>query len=120
MPSHITSELQNPAFSRPIWPPSPALFLESTAQPLHVSGGNANLFLDGAGTNRTLTIPGAGPANAGLYSVTVANSGGAIDTAGATLTVRLFDYGDAPDIDEQGRKCRWSIEPPDKAATRAQ
>jgi len=47
-------------------------------------------------TNATLTIPNAGPGQAGNYDVVVANASGSVTSAVATLIVVLFDFGDAP------------------------
>src|ERR1043166_6415490 len=47
-------------------------------------------------TNQNFSIASANAANGGTYTVTVANSGGVTESAGAVLLVRLFDYGDAP------------------------
>lgn len=50
-----------------------------------------------AATNATLNFNPAGPADAGTYDVLVANDSGSVTSALATLTVVLFDHGDAPD-----------------------
>jgi len=48
-------------------------------------------------TNAVLVLAGVSPANAGHYDVVVANPSGSVTSALATLTVILFDFGDAPD-----------------------
>lgn len=47
-------------------------------------------------TQDTLVINAAQPENAGGYQVIVSNSVGIVTSAVATLTVRTFDFGDAP------------------------
>lgn len=46
-------------------------------------------------TNSTLSLPNVHPSVAGTYDVRVANGGGTVLSAAATLTVRVLDYGDA-------------------------
>jgi hypothetical protein len=57
--------------------------------------------------------------------ITVGVHGGMVQwVQGNPFPIRVLDYdndyGDAPDVDEEGRSCRCSIEPVDKAAARAQ
>lgn len=46
-------------------------------------------------TNPTLLLTGVHPSQTGTYTVRVANGGGVVLSAPATLTVRTLDYGDA-------------------------
>ncbi|MEY2409469.1 MAG: hypothetical protein QOF48_2139, partial [Verrucomicrobiota bacterium] len=48
-------------------------------------------------TNAALILASASPSNAGNYEVVLANSGGASTSHVAILTVRVLDFGDAPD-----------------------
>ena len=48
-------------------------------------------------TNASLTLLAASPASAGNYDIVLTNSGGASTSAVAVLTVRILDFGDAPD-----------------------
>lgn len=48
-------------------------------------------------TNSTFVIASASSANVGGYDVIVANAGGSVTSTVASLTVVLFDFGDAPD-----------------------
>ena len=55
--------------------------------------------------------------------ITVGVHGGQVQwVKGNPFPIRVFDYDndhcDAPDVDEQGRSCRCSIEPPDKRRMR--
>jgi len=47
-------------------------------------------------TNSSLTIPSAQPTDAGNYQVLVVNPVGSVTSTVATLTVAVFDFGDAP------------------------
>jgi len=57
---------------------------------------NTTTALSGA-TAAILTLTNLQTTNAGNYTVTVANSAGAVTSAVAALTVKAMDFGDAPD-----------------------
>ncbi len=57
--------------------------------------------------------------------ITVGVRGGQVQwVKGNPFPIRVLDYdndyGDAPDLDEQGRRCRRSIEPADKGRSKRQ
>lgn len=57
--------------------------------------------------------------------ITVGVHGGQVQwVKGNPFPIRVLDYdndyGDAQDVDEHGRKCRYSVEPADKSRSRPQ